>query len=50
LREFMIGTHAALLGAIKRHNGDEAAAVQTNSIRGFEELVRIHIFPDQSCS
>ena len=48
LREFMIGTHAALLGAIKRHDGNEAAAVQTNSIQGFEELVRIHIFPEQT--
>jgi len=44
----MIGTHAGLLGAIKRHDGDEAAAVQTNSIQGFEELVRIHIFPEQN--
>ena len=47
LREFMIGTHEGLLGAIRRHDGAEAAAVQTNSIKGFEGLVRRHIFPDQ---
>ena len=50
LREFMIGTHEALLGTIKKHDGDGAAAVQSNSIKGFEDLVRVHIFPDQNCS
>lgn len=48
LRVFMIQTHEALVDAIKRRDGDEAATVQTNSIKGFEELVRQHIFPDQS--
>ena len=48
LREFMIETHEALVGAIKKHDGEEAAAIQTNSIKGFEKLVRIHIFPDQN--
>jgi DNA-binding GntR family transcriptional regulator len=48
LREFMIETHEALVDAIKKRNGDKAAIAQTNSIKGFEKLVRKYIFPDQN--
>ena len=44
MREFMIETHEALLAAIKDRRPDDAARVQANSIRGFEELVKKRIF------
>jgi DNA-binding GntR family transcriptional regulator len=47
LREFMIESQERLLTAIKRHDGNEAAAVQTNSVKTFERLIRLHIFPEQ---
>jgi DNA-binding GntR family transcriptional regulator len=44
MREFMIETHEALLTAIQARKPDEAAKVQTTSIREFERLVKQRIF------
>jgi DNA-binding GntR family transcriptional regulator len=44
LRAFMIQTHEQLLDAIESGHPEQAATVQTMSIRGFERLVKERVF------